>query len=129
MMQFMPLICFIVTGDTTHVAPHVPMVFQILAGDPSPAVRRLAGDIRKYVIKLPEGSIRDNLDYLLADRPTRPIVKKLNALQRENRELHSQVKRDLEAFKRKDRQERERLNGGFPNYEFYGPKLKKRVDG
>jgi hypothetical protein len=128
MIQFVSLICFLVTGDHTHLTPHIPMIFQILAGDPSPAVRRVARDYRKYVMKLPDGTIRDSLDYLLTDRPTRPLAKKLNDLVRENRELHRKLVRDLEAFKRREREEREKRTGGFPNYEFYGPKIKKRVD-
>jgi hypothetical protein len=105
------------------------MICQILAGDPSPAVRRVAGDLRRFVKKLPDGSIRDSLEYVLADRGKRPMVKRINELRSKDKGYLTKIRQDMEGVLKREREERERLGRGSPNYEFYGPKPKKRVDG
>jgi hypothetical protein len=108
----------------------IPMFFLIIAGDPSPPVRHVTHHISRLVRKLPSGSIRDGLVVALMDKETRtvlgPILKQLREAEEETKRMKQKVKEADRLFRKMERDQR---NPDFPNYEDYGPKPKKPVDG
>jgi uncharacterized protein YqeY len=92
-----------------------------MTGNPSPAVRQVAANVSKVVSKLPDGAIKDALEVALAEKEWRPILKKCL---KQRRELVEEFKLINRRIKQMERSQKE-----IDNFEDYGPKPKRRVDG
>jgi hypothetical protein len=108
----------------------LPMFCLIMAGDSCSAVRHVASHFSKLVRQLPDGMIKDAFDFALADKENRPFIVAIIKLRKRAREFDARFKQmeiEMEQYKRKEGEKQ--LNRDFPNYEDYGPKPKRRVDG
>ena len=99
----------------------LPMFSLLMTGNPSPAVRQVADNLSKLVSKVPDGSIKDALEVALTDKEWRPIIKKCL---KQRRELVEEFKLIDRRIKQMERRQKE-----IDNFEDYGPKPKRRVDG